>query len=90
MYGAVDLPSSALYVVADLAFVRLFFFLEPEYKIPSHMQQACLLVNQHQRAKEEMKYLLRVQATVGVVLTNDAMGQLRVRPNRLRRTQLTF
>ena len=35
------------------------------------MQLACLLANQHQRAKEEMKCLLRVRATVGVALTND-------------------
>ena len=73
--GAVDLrhghcpePPS---VVADPAFVWLLSFLQPEYKVPSHTQLASLLPNRHERAKEEMKCLLRTEATVGVALTND-------------------
>ena len=58
-------------VVADPAFIRLLSFLEPEYKVPSCTQRASLLANRHQRAQEEMKCLLRAQATGGVVLTND-------------------
>ena len=70
MYGAVDLPSSAI-VVADPAFVLLLSFLEPEYMVSSCMQRASLLANQHQRTKDEVKCLPRAQATVGVALTND-------------------
>ena len=40
-------------------------------KVPSHPQLASLLANQHERAKEEMKCLLRAQAAVGVALTNN-------------------
>ena len=58
-------------VVADPAFVRLLSFLQPECKVSSHTQLASLLPDRHERAKEEMKCLLRAQATVGVALTND-------------------
>ena len=68
-----SLPRTAFLasVVADPAFVRLLFFLQPEYKVPSHTQLASLLANRHERAKEETKSLLRAQATVGMALTND-------------------
>ena len=50
-------------------FVWLLSVLTPQYNVPSCTQLAFLLVNQ--RAKEEMKCLLRAQATDGVALTND-------------------
>ena len=58
-------------VVAVLAFVRLLSFLQPEYTVLSQTQLASFLANRHEHAKEEMKCLLRAQATVGVALTDD-------------------
>ena len=58
-------------VVAVLAFVRLLSFLQAEYTVLSQTQLASFLANRHEHAKEEMKCLLRAQATVGVALTND-------------------
>ena len=60
-----------LSMVADPAFVRLLSFLEPEYKVPSRTHLASLLAKRHHRAKEEMKCILREQATAGVALTTD-------------------
>ena len=58
-----------------LAGVPVSIFLarvvELEYKVPSRTQLASLFANRYQRAKEEMKCLLRAQATGGVALTND-------------------
>ena len=60
-------------VVANPAFVRLLSFLQPEYKVPSHTRPASLLANRHERAKEEIKCLLRAQLLVS---RSPMMGQL--------------
>ena len=58
-------------VVADPAFVRLLSSLGSDNKVPSLTQLASLLANRHQCAKEELKCLLRAQATLGVAVAND-------------------
>ena len=47
------------------------FPFSPENKVPSLTQQASLLANLDQCAKDELKRLLRAQATLGVALAND-------------------
>ena len=57
----------------DPASGRLLSYLEQEYGIPPSTQLASIFAERYQRAKEEMKCLLRAQATVGVhvALAND-------------------
>ena len=75
LYGAVDLPSSAFCCCwSGFRKFRPTAFLSrtgEQGKVPSVTQLASLLANQHQCAKEELKCLLRAQATLGVALTNN-------------------